>query len=44
MRTRRKLLLVVLSVIGLLSTAFAAPTFAFQEAEDDGQWCIDEGL
>ena len=43
MRTRRKLLLVVLSVIGLLSTAFAAPTFAFQEAEDDGQWCIDEG-
>ena len=43
MQNRKKLLVVVLSVIGLLSTAFAAPTFAFQDAEDDGQWCIDEG-
>ena len=43
MQNRKKLLVVVLSVIGLLSTAFAAPTFAFQDAEDDGQWCTDEG-
>ena len=43
MRYRRKLLVVALSITGLLSTAFAAPTYAFQDGENDGQWCIDEG-
>ena len=43
MRYRRKLLVVALSITGLLSTAFAAPTYAFQDGENDGQWCIEEG-
>ena len=43
MRYRRKLLVVILSITGLLSTAFAAPTYAFQDGEDDGRWCIEEG-
>ena len=44
MRSCRKFIIVLLSVIGLLSTAFAAPTYAFQDANaDDGQWCIEDG-
>ena len=44
MRFRRNFFL-LLSVLGMLSFAFATPTYAFQEdnVQDDGSWCIDEG-
>ena len=44
MRFRRSFF-ILLSVFGLLSFTFVAPSYAFQEdnVQDDGQLCLEEG-